>query len=130
VDAQALTQAEVRLPENDLSAALARDFTRETLTGWGHHGWQDAVQVVSELVSNVLLHAHGSPVVRLSYASAGVRVEVVDDSPLPPSILRSGPGGFGLRLVERLATTWGVSRQGRGKVVWCELPAVPDPALG
>lgn len=130
MDAQALTHAEVRLPENNLSAALARDFTRETLTGWGHQGWQDAVQVVSELVSNVLLHAHGSPVVRLSHAPAGVRVEVVDDSPLLPTILRSGPGGFGLRLVERLATAWGVSRQGRGKIVWCELPATPDPSLG
>lgn len=128
VDAQAVTHSEVRLPEDHRSAALAREFTRRTLTGWGHHGWHDAAQVVSELVSNVLLHAHGEPVVRLLELDSGVRVEVSDDSPASPTVARSGSGGLGLRLVERLTTAWGVSRRGRGKVVWCELPAAPNPA--
>ena len=122
-----MTHTEVRLPENHHSAALAREFTRRTLTGWGHHGWQDAAQVVSELVSNVLLHAHGEPVVRLLAVATGVRVEVADDSPQPPTVVRSATGGLGMKLVERLSTAWGVSRRGRGKVVWCELPAAPSP---
>ncbi|HEY0454347.1 ATP-binding protein [Actinophytocola sp.] len=129
MDAQAMTPTELRLPENHRSAALAREFTRDTLTGWGLHGWQDAAQVVSELVSNVLLHAHGQPVVRLVEVSTGIRVEVSDDSPQPPTVVRSGPGGLGMRLVERLSTAWGVSRRGRGKVVWCELPAAPGPTM-
>ncbi|WP_291412673.1 ATP-binding protein [Actinophytocola sp.] len=127
VDADALTHTEVRLPESHRSAALAREFTRTTLTGWGHQSWQDAAQVVSELVSNVLLHAHGQPVVRLVEVSTGIRVEVSDDSPRPPTVLRSGHRGLGMRLVERLSTAWGVSRRGRGKVVWCDLPATPTP---
>jgi anti-sigma regulatory factor (Ser/Thr protein kinase) len=127
VDAQALTHTEVRLPEDHRSAAMAREFTRNTLTGWGHKSWQDAAQVVSELVSNVLLHAHGQPVLRLLDVRGGVRVEVADDSPQPPTVRRTGPGGLGMQLVERLSTAWGVSRRGRGKVVWCELPAVPSP---
>jgi anti-sigma regulatory factor (Ser/Thr protein kinase) len=127
VDAQALTRTEVRLPENHRSAAIAREFTRSTLTGWGHHSWQDAAQVVSELVSNVLLHAHGQPVLRLLDVQGGVRVEVSDDSPQPPTVRHTGPGGLGMQLVERLSTAWGVSRRGRGKVVWCELPAAPNP---
>jgi anti-sigma regulatory factor (Ser/Thr protein kinase) len=128
VDAQALTHTEVRLPENHRSAAMAREFTRRTLTRWGHASWQDATQVVSELVSNVLLHAHGEPVVRLLDVGDGVRVEVRDDSPQPPVIRRSGPGGgLGMQLVERLSTSWGVSMRGRGKVVWCQVPAVPNP---
>ena len=127
VDAQALTHTEVRLPENHRSAAIAREFTRNTLTGWGRESWQDAAQVVSELVSNVLLHAHGQPVLRLLAVGDGVRVEVSDDSPMPPMVRRTGPGGLGMQLVERMSTAWGVSRRGRGKVVWCELPGVPNP---
>lgn len=124
VDTQARPHAEVRFPESPRSAALARAFTRRTLTDWGHQGWPDAVQVVSELVTNVLLHAHGGPVVRLTWAPHGVRIEVSDDSPLPPTV----PTGLGLSLVARLTTAWGVVRRGGGKVVWCELPAVPAPA--
>lgn len=127
MDAYALTRTELRLPEDHQSAAVAREFTRRTLTGWGHHSWQDAAQVVSELVSNVLLHAHGQPVLRLEDMGDGVRVEVYDDSPLPPTVRRTGPGGLGMQLVERMSTAWGVSRWGRGKVVWCHLPAVPNP---
>lgn len=122
-----MTQIEVRLPENHRSAALAREFTRKTLTRWGHHGWQDAAQVVSELVSNVLLHGHGQPVVRLSAGHDGIRVEVADDSPLPPTVRANDTGGLGMRLVERMSTAWGVLKLDRGKVVWCELPAVPNP---
>jgi anti-sigma regulatory factor (Ser/Thr protein kinase) len=121
-----LSHTEVRLPENQRSAALAREFTRDTLAEWGH-AWQDAAQVVSELVSNVLLHAHGQPVVRLVAVSGGVRVEVSDDSPQPPTVRRSGPGGLGMQLVERMSRSWGVSRRGRGKVVWCELASTAAP---
>lgn len=88
----ALPHTEVRLPGNHRRAALAREFTRTTPTDWGHRSWQDAAHVVSDLVSNVLLHAHGRPVARV---------------------------------VERPSTVWGVSSRGRGKVVWCDLPAVP-----
>jgi hypothetical protein len=38
-------------------------------------------------------------------------------------------GGWGLRLVERLTTQWGVLRCASGKVVWCEMRADLTPTL-
>ena len=119
--------AELRLAERNTSAALARQFTRSTLANWQTGGaHDDIVLVVSELVTNALLHGHGTPVVRLLDESDRIRVEVCDDSPLLPVSHRVTPtSGLGLRVVEQVSVAWGASRRGRGKVVWCELPAAP-----
>jgi anti-sigma regulatory factor (Ser/Thr protein kinase) len=126
--------AELRLAERNTSAALARQFTRATLSGWQSQGsHDDIVLVVSELVTNALLHGHGTPVVRLLEESDRIRIEVCDDSPLLPVSHRVTPlSGLGLRVVEQLSSAWGASRRGRGKVVWCELSTTPgasDPPL-
>jgi hypothetical protein len=145
VDAQPPAyDVELRLPEDDGSPALAREFTAKTLSRWGYPGrHDDVILIVSELVANALLHGRGAPVLRLRAnpgpdpaGPAGVRVEVGDDSPVLPVVRGSQPvGGVGLKLVERLAAGWGAAhRDGgpdRGKVVWCELVAeiAADPAL-
>lgn len=131
METRAPAVAELRLAERNTSAALARQFTRSTLAGWQtgerRDNLEDVVLVVSELVTNALLHGHGTPVVRLLDGSDRVRVEVCDDSPLLPVSHRVTPtSGLGLRVVEQLSSAWGASRRGRGKVVWCELPAAPD----
>jgi hypothetical protein len=122
--------AELCLPEDYGSPALARQFAHETLSRWDYRGrHDDVVLVVSELVANALVHGHGSPVLRLrataepdGQAPAGVRVEVADDSRVLPEPRGPGAGGgWGLKLVERLAAGWGAVHRGRGKVVWCEL---------
>lgn len=123
--------AELRLAERNTSAALARQFTRSTLARWQDGGANDNIEdivlVVSELVTNALLHGHGTPVVRLLDGGDRIRVEVCDDSPLLPVSHRVTPtSGLGLRVVEQLSSAWGASRRGRGKVVWCELPAAPE----
>ena len=125
--------AELRLAERHSSAALARQFTRSTVAGWRggeqRGNLEDVVLVVSELVTNALLHGHGTPAVRLVDGGDRIRVEVCDDSPLLPVSHRVTPtSGLGLRVVEQLSSAWGASRRGRGKVVWCELPAAPDAA--
>lgn len=114
---------ELRLAERNTSAALARQFTRATLAGWRLEvSHDDAVLVVSELVTNALLHGHGTPMVRLSREGGRLRIEVCDDSPLLPVSHRvTRTSGLGLRVVEQLSSAWGASRRGRGKVVWCEL---------
>jgi signal transduction histidine kinase len=129
VETRAPAVAELRLAERDTSAALARQFTRTTLAGWRRPGTHDdIVLVVSELVTNALLHGHGTPVLRLLDEADRVRVEVCDDSPLLPVSHRVTPNsGLGLRVVEQVSAAWGASRRGRGKVVWCELPAAPRP---
>jgi anti-sigma regulatory factor (Ser/Thr protein kinase) len=123
--------AELRLAERNTSAALARQFTRATLANWqagGSH--DDIVLVVSELVTNALLHGHGTPVVRLLGETDRIRVEVCDDSPLLPVSHRVTPtSGLGLRVVEQISVAWGASRRRRGKVVWCELPAEPSDVV-
>ena len=87
--------------------------------------------MVSELVTNALLHGHGTPVVRLLDGGTHVRVEVRDDSPLLPVSHRVTPtSGLGLRVVEQLSSAWGASRRERGKVVWCELPTAVEARSG
>ena len=128
VGTRAPAVAELRLAERNTSAALARQFTRATLTGWQSRiSHDDIVLVASELVTNALLHGHGAPVVRLLEEADRVRIEVCDDSPLLPVSHRVTPtSGLGLRVVEQLSSAWGASRRGRGKVVWCELPTAPE----
>lgn len=128
METRAPAVAELRLAERNTSAALARQFTRSTLASWAAPGsHDDIVLVVSELVTNALLHGHGTPMVRLFDGADRIRVEVCDDSPLLPVSHRVTPtSGLGLRVVEQLSSAWGASRRGRGKVVWCELPATPD----
>jgi two-component sensor histidine kinase len=142
VETSAPAVAELRLAERNSSAALARQFTRSTLAAW--QGGQreddvgdnvgdnveDIVLVVSELVTNALLHGHGTPVVRLLAGGDHVRVEVCDDSPLLPVSHRVTPtSGLGLRAVEQLSSAWGASRRDHGKVVWCELPTTPEDGI-
>jgi len=136
VETRAPAVVELRLAERNTSAALARQFTRSTLATWhgggpveGDVGTEDIVLVVSELVTNALLHGHGTPVVRLFDGGDHVRVEVCDDSPLLPVSHRVTPtSGLGLRVVEQLSSAWGASRRDRGKVVWCELPTAAEAA--
>jgi hypothetical protein len=124
VDTQpAAYDVELRLPCDDTGAAAAREFVRETLPG--QEGWrEDAVLVVSELVTNALLHGTGTPILRLTGTAEAVRIEVSDRSPVLPAVRESGPdGGWGLPLVGRLTTGWGAFHLDGGKVVWCEMKA-------
>jgi anti-sigma regulatory factor (Ser/Thr protein kinase) len=120
--------AEFSLPEGEGTIALARDFTRDALTGWGYQGaHDDVVLAVSELVTNALRHGRGLPILRLTSTAGVIRIEVTDSSPTPPRIRQPGAdGGRGLRMVERLSAAWGAVRAGEGKVVWCEFRAQTD----
>ncbi|WKD36821.1 ATP-binding protein [Streptomyces xanthophaeus] len=112
--------------------ARGRRFTREALEDWGWDGQataEDAILVVSELVTNAKLHAGGCDELRLR-AGEVFRIEVYDghgELPRPLPAVRPGraghPGGHGLRLVHRIADRWGVQAVGRGKVVWAEIDA-------
>jgi anti-sigma regulatory factor (Ser/Thr protein kinase) len=79
--------------------------------------------LLSELVTNAVLH--GAPTVQLRVLAlpAAVRVEVDDGSPLlPDRVAAPGPdGGYGLFLVDQLASRWGSIPQPHGKSVWFEL---------
>ncbi|MCT2593650.1 ATP-binding protein [Streptomyces sp. N2-109] len=116
----------------------ARDFTRQALQDWGwlpaatadqRAAAEDALLVVSELVTNACLHANGPEELRIGSSPKLLRVEVVDlgsGAPAPRTPHRAGrPGGHGMFIVQRLCLDWGVVRnvEGTGKTVWAELAA-------
>ena len=86
----------------------------------------DACLLVSELVSNSILHADQPAGATLRITAAAldglVRIDVQDQGQGPVS--RRAPnlreGGFGLYLVEAIAARWGVDHE-RGTRVWFEL---------
>lgn len=87
----------------------------------------EAELVVSELLTNALVHARGAAVLRADLRSSSLRLEVRDTSPAAPVAHEPrGPlGGYGLHIVEALSTGWGWRPTPTGKTVWVELRRGP-----
>lgn len=130
-------QARTALPCDPQSVRAARHFVSDALRDWGQTEQlvDTAELLVSELVSNALLHAHSSVEVVLRYAEDTTRVEVSDTSGRDVVRRRhslSATTGRGLMLVDQLAAAWGVTRRRGGKIVWFEVRpgmAEPEPDL-
>lgn len=116
---------EMELTAEPVAASRARRFVLDALHQRGAEALSEVAQLlVSELVTNALLHARSAMKVRVSTDPRRVRVEVSDASPVIPH--RSGYGneattGRGLELVDALASRWGAGTIASGKVVWFEL---------
>ncbi|MCX5375143.1 ATP-binding protein [Streptomyces sp. NBC_00091] len=85
--------------------------------------------LITELVTNALVHTEQGAEVSATVRAGRLRVEVRDHTarlprPYVPSA-DDGTHGRGLLLVQALADAWGVDplAMGRGKVVWFELQA-------
>jgi anti-sigma regulatory factor (Ser/Thr protein kinase) len=89
-----------------------------------------AMLLTSELVTNGVLHAATPLRLTLTRDGDALRVEVEDLDPTPAVPVpeaNSGPhGGFGLHIVERLASNWGCAQRDDGKTVWFEMPLLPS----
>jgi anti-sigma regulatory factor (Ser/Thr protein kinase) len=114
-----------QLPPTPEAAPAARAAVREWITHEADPFDQvdDVALVLTELVTNAV--RHGQPPIELdaSFAAGTVRLVVRDADPRGPQIV-SQPGesgGYGLRIVEKLAR-WGWRRLPDGKVVWAEIP--------
>ncbi len=124
------------------SAGGARRFVAEALVQWRLGELVETAELlVSELVTNALLHAHTSVKLAVRATGPAVRIEVCDTSPALPSAQRhheEAQTGRGLELVEQLAHSWGVdvhheSGMVTGKSVWFQLSApgsTADPGVG
>jgi len=87
-------------------------------------GWT-AAQIVSELATNVMLHARTDFTVVLSVDERCVRLEVDDASPAALQARQYGATattGRGLSIVESLSQSWGVTPRSGGKTVWALVP--------
>jgi hypothetical protein len=112
------------------AARRARELVTEGCARWDLVGAAGAVCiVVTELVNNVVAHAHTPMTVKigLGLGDDAVHLAVRDRSTTLPAL--GGPvpttayGGRGLLLVESVANRWGSTALPDGKVVW----AVVDP---
>jgi anti-sigma regulatory factor (Ser/Thr protein kinase) len=123
----------VHLPCAPASVAFARRALSDDLKAAGvfDHAVCDAVLVISELVSNAILHAYPLPGERLKVAW------VVDDGWLEVAVSDGGSAtlpqaghptaasvsGRGLAIVAHICQNWGVRADDVGLTVWAILPA-------
>ncbi|MFB4319176.1 SpoIIE family protein phosphatase [Actinomadura sp. 21ATH] len=135
--AEGVREARRLFPPRPESVGAARRFVRDALAG---HAGPDPVEtaalLVSELMTNAVLHARTETEVSVRASGDDVRAAVADRAPgcaLAPR--RRHPyadTGRGLYMIERLASRHGVEIGARAKTVWFELgeprPAPPSAA--
>ena len=119
--------AECTLPAQVLSPAAARRAVREAMTGAGLEViLDDAVLLVSELVTNAVVHAGTRIELRVDIGPGSVLVEVIDFRPRALPDLLGKPeadreAGRGMLLLDAVAKEWGIRHFAGGKAVWFQL---------
>ncbi|MEU5090244.1 ATP-binding SpoIIE family protein phosphatase [Streptomyces sp. NPDC021356] len=132
------------LPGSPLAPGSARALVRAGFTKWRDVGLSvperladEVLVVVSELVTNVVVHAgtHAELTCRLEAETGACVVEVTDHHPsraprdhghAQEPAYEPAEYGRGLRLVAALAEEWGITYRSGAKTVWARLIAVDD----
>lgn len=130
----AVAQRRVSLGREPQAPRQARRFVDETLRRWRCAEALETIELlVSELVTNAVLHAESPAEVAVVLHPERIRIEVTDGSTALPQRREAAPvdpTGRGLALVEELATAWGVEVRDEGKTVWFEVPRLDSPDAG
>ncbi|MZE50757.1 ATP-binding protein [Streptomyces sp. SID5770] len=126
------------LTEEPGVVGTCRDLTRRALSEWfgaagapGQVAAEDALLLVSEVVTNAFTHGGTPRELRLDRVGDRLWVQVSDTSPVRPR--PHGPhrpsrsSGHGLYLLERLSAAWGCVPRDGGKAVWFEVEVPPAP---
>ncbi|GAA3071672.1 ATP-binding protein [Streptomyces roseofulvus] len=130
-------QVQLEVGPDPAEVGRARRWARKRLAGSGIGDdeplAETLVLLISELVTNAVVHTGCPAVLRMLFAAeGGVRVEVADRSELPPRPRHAAgedTNGRGLELVDGLADRWGWQPEGAGKSIWCEVDRTPvEPA--
>jgi anti-sigma regulatory factor (Ser/Thr protein kinase) len=108
------------------SVGEARSFVRDALAATDAPAVvvDSAVLLISELATNVTLHARTDLQVSIRFEDDTLRGEVKDWNsrlPQPCTAPEGATTGRGLTLVESLAHRWGIDQDDGGKTVWFSL---------
>jgi len=119
-------KARLEIGPDTSDVARARRFVAEQCEEWDCADVvEDAQLVVSELVTNALIHGQSQCELRAGLSDAALRLQVVDTGVGMPDPQVAGEGdehGRGLLLVSAICAAWGVEAlPGGGKIVWAEL---------
>jgi hypothetical protein len=114
------------LPASHHSSLRARAYTQEALASWNLSDLSDDVLlIVGELVTNAILHAEPPITLVLNPSGHGVRVEVIDTSPVmpvTPSFNETRTSGRGLAIIAAISAQWGAQPlPSGGKSVWARV---------
>ena len=123
---RSVSEARVALAPEPSSVRAARGFIGEALAGTRADDCSgDARLLVSELVTNAVLHARSPFELVVRVNESGLRVEVqdrLDRLPVLAPVAGDALAGRGMRIVDQLADRWGAEPLDRGgKIVWFEL---------
>lgn len=127
---------DVSLPPDARAPAAARHALEGIRTRLDRRAFDETVLLVSELVTNSVLHARLSDEevidLRVRVDPERIRVDVTDAGPgFDPALAapaRDLESGWGLTLLDRMAARWGV-RRNHGTTVWFEImQGTPRPA--
>jgi|SRR3954447_3378752 anti-sigma regulatory factor (Ser/Thr protein kinase) len=115
----------VQLPAELSTPSRARRFAARALRGTTHTALgDDVILLVSELVTNAVLHTDGPITLTVETSRHLVRVEIRDNVPELVSLPAADDAehGRGLPIVERVAHAWDADPViDDGKVVWAEI---------
>ena len=86
----------------------------------------DALLVISELVTNAVRHAGTASTLELELGQTDGRLRIVlaDGSSNPPRVRRAdgaAEGGRGMAILAALSDRWGIDEDAAGKRVWWEV---------
>ncbi|MEU0757874.1 SpoIIE family protein phosphatase [Streptomyces albogriseolus] len=116
--------ADWTLPADTSVVGTARRLVGQQLAAWdlGDRAFTTEI-IVSELVTNAILHGEGPVRLRLIHDGERLLAEVTDASSAGPHLrhARAGDeGGRGLYIVMRLSAHWGVRHGREDKTIWSE----------
>jgi anti-sigma regulatory factor (Ser/Thr protein kinase) len=117
---------EIALPPDPRSAADARHAVAAYCRARGVREdlLQVGVLVISELVTNVVLHAATPMIVWAEYEDSTLTLAATDGDTALPALLApddTHEGGRGVAIIDQLSASWGLTRTGLGKVIWVTL---------
>ena len=120
-----LIERAATFPPSPESAGRARELLHEILHACGREDWQDAAELaLSEMATNVVLHAHTDFTVRIACDQQSLHVEVQDLNLVVPqqhAYATTSTTGRGLGLIAALTHDHGCKRTDSGKIVWFTL---------